>query len=123
MKVFVTEPEKLDKINPQICLRICKVVNLNAEILIGNCSEFDEIALEILFILEYPKVTVYETGSKDSLGYPIVFCNPNIGSYPAQDIAMSRAADYMLAVYDGKSPRVAANLKRMPANRIRIITV
>jgi hypothetical protein len=77
--------------------------------LTGNCSDFDEIALEILLILESPKVTVYKTGSKESFGYPIVFCNPNFGYYPAQDIAISRAADYMLAVYDGKSPRVAAN--------------
>jgi hypothetical protein len=72
-----------------------------------------------LFILEDPKVTVYETGSKVNLDYPII----NVGQYPAQDIAMSQAADYMLAVYDGKSRGVAANLQRMPENRIRIIRI
>jgi hypothetical protein len=36
---------------------------------------------------------------------------------------MSQAADYMLAVYDGKSRGVAANLQRMPENRIRIIRI
>ena len=123
MKVFFTGSESLKRIPPKVSLRIVKVMTLNAEILIGNLSDFDEIALRMLFLLEYPRVTVYQTGDKDSMGYPIVFCNPNLGYYPAQDIAMSRAADYMLAVYDGKSPRVAANLKRMSENRIRLITV
>ncbi|MEG4006345.1 hypothetical protein QUA41_11435 [Microcoleus sp. Pol11C1] len=72
MKVFFTGPDHLEIIHPQVSLRICKVIDLNAEILIGNFSDFDEIALEILFILEYPKVTVYQSANKDNLGYPIV---------------------------------------------------
>ncbi|MEG4960265.1 MULTISPECIES: hypothetical protein [unclassified Microcoleus] len=93
------------------------MISLNAEILVGNFTDFDEIALGILFLLEYPKVTVYHTGNKDNLRYPIV----NVGEYPAPDIAMSAEADFMLAVCDGKTPRVTANLQRMPANRIRLI--
>lgn len=123
MKVFFTGPESLKRIPPEVSLRIVKVMALNAETLIGKLSNFDEIALRMLFVLEYPRVTIYQTRDKDSMGYPIVFCNPELGYYLAQDIAISRAADYMLAVYDGKSPRVAANLKRMPENRIRLITV
>jgi hypothetical protein len=119
MKVFFTGTEYLQKLTPEIITRIFKVTKLDAEILIGNYRGFDELALGFLFILEYPKVTVYETGSKVNLDYPIV----NVGRYPAQDIAMSQAADYMLAVYDGKSRGVAANLRRMPANRIRIIRI
>ncbi|WP_333456868.1 hypothetical protein [Microcoleus sp. Pol10D4] len=72
-----------------------------------------------LTMLQYPKVTVYETGSNLSFGYPLVF----VGRYPAQDIFMSKQANYMLAVYDGKSRGVRANLQRMPADRIRIIRV
>jgi hypothetical protein len=117
MKVFFTGPDKLDKISPKISLRIIKVMSLNAEILVGNFSDFDEIALGILFLLQYPRVTVYQTGNKDNLRYPIV----NVGEYPAPDIAMSAEADFMLTVCDGKSPRVTANLQRMPADRIRLI--
>lgn len=117
MKVFFTGPEKLEKIPPKVSLKIIKVMSLNAQILVGNCTEFDGIALGILFLLEYPKVTVYQTGNKDNLRYPIV----NVGEYPAPDIAMSAEADFMLAVCDGKSPRVTANLQRMPKNRIRLI--
>ena len=117
MKVFFTEPENLKIIPPQVSLRICKVVELNAEILIENFSDFDEIALGILFLLEYPNVRIYQTGNKENLGYQIV----NVGQYPAPDIAMSAEADFMLAVCDGKSPRVTANLQRMPKNRIRLL--
>ncbi|MEG4587217.1 hypothetical protein QUA54_18655 [Microcoleus sp. MOSTC5] len=117
MKVFFTRSENLKIIPPQVSLRICKVVGLNAEILVGNFSDFDEIALGILFILEYPRVTVYQSGNKDNLGYPSV----DVGEYPASDIAMSEEANFMLAVCDGKSPRVTANLQRMPKNRIRLI--
>ncbi|MEG5048926.1 hypothetical protein [Microcoleus sp. B4-C1] len=117
MKVFFTGPDKLEIIQPQVSLRICKVIDLNAEILVGNFSDFDEIALGILFVLEYPNVTVYQSGNKNNLGYPMV----NVGQYPAPDIPMSAEADFMLAVCDGKSPRVTANLQRMPKNRIRLI--
>lgn len=119
MKVFFTGTEYLQKLTPEIITRIFNVTKLDAEILIGNYRGFDELALRFLYILEYPQVTVYETGSNLSFGYPIVA----VGRYPAQHIAMSQAADYMLAVYDGKSRGVAANLQRMPQNRIRIIRI
>jgi hypothetical protein len=99
--------------------RIYKVTKLYAEIIIGNYRGFDELALAFLYIVQYPKVTVYETGSELSFGYRIV----HVGRYPAQDIAMSKQAGYMLAVYDGKSRGVAANLRLLPENRIRIIRV
>ena len=41
---------------------------LNAEILIRKVSDFDEIALRMLFLLEYPRVTIYQTGDKDNMG-------------------------------------------------------
>jgi hypothetical protein len=119
MKVFLTGTEKLQTMNRQMWTRIHNITRLNAEILVGNYHGFDQLALLFLNFLEYPKVTVFETGSRLSFGYPIV----NVGRYPAQDIFMSKEADFMLAVYDGKSRGVAANLRRMPANRIRIIRI
>jgi hypothetical protein len=85
MKVFFTDPETIKRIPPEVSLRIVKVMTLNAEILIGNLSEFDEIALGILFLLEYPRVTIYQTGDKDNMGYPIV----TVGQHPAVQSASS----------------------------------
>ncbi|MEG4587218.1 hypothetical protein QUA54_18660 [Microcoleus sp. MOSTC5] len=119
MKVFLTGTEHLQKMNDEMWTRIHNITKLDAEILIGNYPGFDQLALVFLTILRYPKVAVYETGSNLSFEYPLVF----VGQYPAQDIFMSKQADYMLAVYDGKSRGVAANLQRMPSNRIRIIRV
>ena len=59
MKVFFTGSESLKRIPPEVSLRIVKVMALNAEILIGKLSNFDEIALRMLFLLEYPRVTIY----------------------------------------------------------------
>lgn len=119
MKVFFTGTERLNELTPLILTRIHNVMKLEAEILIGNYRGFDQLTLALLRILEYPHVTVYETGSYLSFGYPIV----HAGCYPAQDIAMSKQADYMLAVWDGRSYGVRKNLERMPADRIRIITL
>jgi len=119
MKVFFTGTERIQSFNRETLDRIYKVTQLNAEILIGNYRGFDELALTFLFFLKYRKVTIYDAGGKITFGYPVV----DVGRYPAQDIAMSKAADYMLAVYDGKSRGVAANLQRMPQNRIRIIRI
>ncbi|MEG4518848.1 hypothetical protein [Microcoleus sp. AT9b-C5] len=117
MKVFLTGTEHLEKMNRQMWTRIHNITKLDAEILIGNYRGFDQLALIFLTMLQYPKVTVYETGSNRSFGYPLVF----VGRYPAQDIFMSKQADYMLAVYDGMSYGVRANLRRMPPNLICII--
>lgn len=119
MKVFFTGPAKLDKLNAEMLTRIWNVTKLEAEILIGNYKGFDQLALGYLAILEYPKVTVYETGSYVTCGYPRI----DAGCYPAQDIAMSKQADYMLAVWDGRNYGVSKNLQRMPADRIRIIRI
>lgn len=119
MQVFLTGTERLEKMNAEMWTRIHNITNLNATILIGNYRGFDQLALAFLNILEYRNVKVYETGSRLSFGYPII----NAGRYPAQDIAMSQSADYMLAVHDGLSYGVKANLRRMPANKIRIIYV
>ena len=118
MKVFFTGTENLRSLTAEIIHRIDNVCNLKATILIGNYRGFDQLALKYLRSIEYPNVTVYETGSKLGFGYQII----NAGRYPAQDIEMSRLADFMLAVHDG-SRGVAANIKRMPASKVRIIHV
>lgn len=118
MKVFFTGTENLRSLTPEIIQRINNVCNLKARIIIGNYRGFDQLALRYLRSLNYPHVTVYETGSRLSFGYEII----NAGKYPAQDIKMSQLADFMLAVYDG-SRGVATNLKRMPSEKIRLIRV
>ena len=118
MKVFFTGTENLQSLNPEILTRIHNVCNLNANILIGNYQGFDQLALAFLSVIEYSNLTVYETGSKLSFGYRII----NAGRYPAQDIEMSRQADFMLAIHDG-SRGVAANIKRMPPSKVTIIHV
>jgi hypothetical protein len=118
MKVFFTGTENLKSLNLDIIERINTICKMDGEILIGNYRGFDQLALQYLRLINYPKVTVYETGSKLDFGYKLI----NAGKYPQQDIKMSQEADYMLAVHDG-TKGVAANLARMPRNKIRIIKV
>ena len=118
MKVFFTGTENLQSLNSEILTRIHKVCNLNAQIVIGNYRGFDQLALRYLRSIEYPNVTIYETGSRLSFSYQII----NAGRYPAQDIEMSRQADFMFAVHDG-SRGVEANIKRIPPSKVRIIHV
>ncbi|MEG4170634.1 hypothetical protein [Microcoleus sp. S13_C3] len=126
MQVFLTGTERLEKMNEEMWTRIHNIMKLTATILIGNYRGFDQLALAFLNVLEYPNVKVYEAGSGIGFGYPII----DAGRYPRQDILMSRSlrarsasADYMLAVHDGLSYGVKANLRRMPAEKTRIIYV
>ena len=118
MKIFFTGTENLRSLTPEILTRINNVCNLRAKILIGNYRGFDQLALRYLRSINYPHVTVYETGSKLNFGYQVI----DAGRYPAQDIKMSQLADFMLAVHDG-SRGVARNIERMPSNKVRIIRV
>jgi|GEM_PF-1416277 len=119
MQVFLSGTERLEKMNEEMWTKIHNIIKLNATILIGNYRGFDQLALAFLNVLEYPNVKVYEAGSGIGFGYPII----DAGRYPRQDILMSRSADYMLAVHDGLSYGVKANLRRMPAEKTRIIYV
>jgi hypothetical protein len=120
MKVFFTGTENLKSltVNPELITRINNICQLKADILIGNYRGFDQLALAYLKTINYPHVTVFETGSHLSFGYPLI----NVGKYPAQDIYMSQQADFMLAVHDG-TKGVERNLKRMPKSKIRLILI
>ncbi|MEY3867531.1 MAG: hypothetical protein RLZZ338_1422 [Cyanobacteriota bacterium] len=119
MKVFITGTEHLSVLNDEIILRLDNIIRLNADILIGNYKGVDQLVLRYLSNQKYSNVTVVETGSRLSFGYQII----NVGRYPQQDIWMSQEADYMLAIHDGKSRGVAANLRRMPSEKIRLVLV
>jgi hypothetical protein len=120
MKVFLTGTENLKSLtdNPEIIFWIKNFCQLNAHFLIGNYRGFDQLTLAYLKTINYPHVTVFETGSHLSFGYPLI----NVGKYPAQDIEMSQQADFMLAVHDG-TKGVERNLKRMPKSKIRLILI
>lgn len=120
IKVFFTGTENLKSltVNPEIIPRINNVCQLKADILIGNYRGFDQLTLAYLRKINYPHVTVYETGSNLSFNYPLI----NVGRYPAQDIYMSQQADFILAVHDG-TKGVEKNLKRMPQSKIRLILI
>jgi hypothetical protein len=72
MKVFLTGTEYLQNMNCEMWTRIHNITRLYAEILVRNYHGFDQLALLFLNFLEYPKVTVFETGNRLSLGYSII---------------------------------------------------
>ncbi|HLO85480.1 MAG TPA: hypothetical protein VK203_10820 [Nostocaceae cyanobacterium] len=121
MKVFFTGTENLITVNPEVIMRIRNVINLNAHILIGNYRGFDQWCLQYLKSLQYPHVTVFETGSKLSFGYELL----DVGKYPAQDIHMAKTAGWILAIdrKDKPSPGVQRNIKRLPPNHVRVVYV
>ncbi|MEG4838344.1 hypothetical protein [Microcoleus sp. B9-D4] len=118
MIVFFTGTEYIDRLNDEIKWRIQNVCRLNAEIVIGNYSGFDKLALQFLQQIGYQKVTVYQTINTESYGYPLKY----VGKYPAMDEHMARIADYMLAVHNG-TKGVSANIQRMHPSKVRIITL
>jgi hypothetical protein len=117
MKVFFTGLEHLKMLTSEIIERIDKVCFLDAEVLIGNYKGFDQLALSYLAQKAYPYVTIYETGSGIHCGYKLL----NVGKYPAQNILMSKKADYAFAIHTG-TKGVLRNIERNKG-RVRVINI
>lgn len=119
MQVFITATERCVKLTPELQQRLDNIISLDAKILIGNYKGGDQTILSYLRKVGYKNVQVIETGSRLTFGFPLM----EVGRYPAQDIYMSKQADYMLAVHDGKSKGVKANLNRFPKDKTRLVYI
>jgi len=80
-------------------------------VVVGDAWGVDKLVQEHLHDAKYTHVTIYHTGAKprNNAGFPTKRIP---GNQTAKDTAMSQAANYGLAIWDGHSQGTAANIER-----------
>lgn len=94
-------------------LIVDQIIDLRAEILIGDAPGLDTLVQRLLTERGYRAVTVWHRGHtpRNNLGsWPTRSVH---GSYTDRDRAMCAEADRGLAVWDGRSPGTARNIRQL----------
>lgn len=116
MKVFVSGSRGVRDLPEAAKASLDKIKQLGFTVLVGDCYGVD--ALVQAYLKDYGEVVVFHIGREPryNLGFDTVRV---AGSRQAdKDAAMAAAADYGLAIWDGKSPGTARNIGRVEATRV-----
>lgn len=116
MKVFVSGSRSVLDLPDAAKASLDKIRELDFTVLVGDCFGVD--ALVQAYLKSYCKVVVYHVAEKPrhNLGFDTVRV---AGSRQTnKDAAMAAAADYGLAIWDGKSPGTVKNIGRVKATKV-----
>ena len=98
---MISGSRNIKTLNPEVINSLNKIIELEFEIIIGDCYGIDTLIQRYLKSRNYQKVTVYHIGNhpRNNLGFNTVKVQGK--SYKDKDIAMCRIANYGLAIWDG----------------------
>ena len=103
---------------------IDKIIELDFEIIIGDCYGVDRLVQQYLKGKNYSKVIVYyalfdgNCKPRYHHGFKVVGID---GNYIDRDKAMCTIADYGLAIWDGKSKGTKANIERVAKTKVVLL--
>jgi hypothetical protein len=118
MKVVISGSRSIKELPAEAKSRIKKIISLDAEILVGDAPGVDSLVQEFLVQQQYVKVCVYFAYAKARNNVGSFKTRSGYSSYIERDKAMCQAADYGLAIWDGKSGGTRANIDRV---RTRVV--
>jgi probable addiction module antidote protein len=119
--VFIGGSRNVSRLPAQVQERLNNVVQVGAQIIVGDANGADKAVQKFLTERDYPRVTVFCSGNE---------CRNNVGHwdtrhieaprdakgfdfYAAKDRIMAREADYGLMIWDGKSAGTILNILRL----------
>ena len=119
--VFIGGSRNVPRLSAQVHERLTNVVQVGAQVIVGDANGADKAVQKFLSEHEYQRVTVFCSGAE---------CRNNIGHwetrhidapknakgfdfYAAKDRVMAREADYGLMIWDGKSAGTILNILRL----------
>ncbi len=119
--VMISGSRSIKKLTDKVIKSLDKIMELNFDIVIGDCYGIDTLVQRYLKFKNYQKVTVYHIGNKprNNLGFNNVKITGNF--YNDKDIAMSKVSDYGLVIWDGKSKGSKANIQRIKSTKVIVI--
>lgn len=124
MKVFISGSRSIRKLTEQMQDLLQSIIDNGDEVLIGDCEGIDDTCQRFFKDHGYGKVTVYVAGVLCPARYNVGFEEKHLAIdpyimpcsrefYAVKDIAMTRDADYGIAIWDGKSSGTLNNINRM----------
>jgi hypothetical protein len=119
MRVVISGSRSIKELSVEAKSRLQKIMDLGAEILVGDAPGVDMLVQEFLVAEQYQKVCVYFAYAKARNNVGGFKTQNGYNSYTERDKAMCQAADYGLAIWDGKSGGTRANIDRV---RTRVVT-
>lgn len=121
MKVCISGSRSIRTLPAAALARLDTILSLRAEILIGdNPLGVDTLMQRVLAARGYRSVTVWHRGAEPRSnvgGWPTCAVD---GSYTDRDRAMCSAAEFGLAVWDGRSPGAGRNIRQL-GRRMRVV--
>lgn len=121
MKVCISGSRSIRTLPAAALARLDRILSLGASVLIGDePSGVDTLVQRVLAARGYQAVTVWHRGAAPRSnvgGWPT---RAVAGSYTDRDRAMCAAAEYGLAVWDGRSPGTARNIRQL-GERMRVV--
>jgi len=111
MKVFVSGSRSVSELSVDVKCVLDRLVELGAEVLVGDCYGADAAVQAYLKGVGYERVVVYHVGvCRHNVGFEAVKV---AGGYVDKDIEMSKLCDYGLVVWDGTSKGTLNNIRRL----------
>lgn len=112
MRVVISGSRSIRLLPEEAKTRLRKIMNIGAEIFIGDAPGIDLLIQVFLSQENYQKVVVYYAYDKarNNMGFKT---QCGFDSYVARDRAMCSGADFGLAIWDGRSKGTKANIDRL----------
>jgi len=109
--VFISGSRGVRELSSEVKQSLSRIMSQNFDVVVGDAWGVDKLVQEYLHEHGYTKVTVYYTKSKprNNAGFPTKHI---VGGQTAKDVAMSQAANYGLAIWDGHSRGTRNNIER-----------
>lgn len=121
MKIFISGSREIDKLNDDIFDVLYIELNANAHILVGDAEGVDSEIQRFCKNQDYKNVTVFAVNGKarnniGNFNVKNIEVSQNVyfkAAYIEKDKAMTDAADYGIAIWDGKSKGSLNNILRL----------
>jgi len=111
MKVFVSGSRSVSLLPEGARASLARIVELGYTVLVGDCYGVDAAVQRWLAEHGYTNVVVYHVGKvRNNAGFET---KRVAGGYVDKDIAMSKACDYGMVVWDGHSKGTLSNVRRL----------
>jgi hypothetical protein len=120
MKVVISGSRSIKVLSAEAKSRLKKIMSFEAEILVGDAPGVDLLVQEFLVAEQYMKVCVYFAYAKARNNVGGFKTQNGYNSHIQRDKAMCQAADFGLAIWDGKSAGTKGNIERV---RTRVVIV
>ncbi len=127
--VFVAGSRKISSLPAEVRNRIDTIIDKGFEILVGDANGADKAVQQYLAAQGYPKVVVYcmEDHCRNNVGHwPIRHVSSPPGTrgfdyYSLKDLAMAKAAEYGLMLWDGKSKGTINNVLNLSREKKLVV--